>query len=292
MICHLCPRQCGVDRARQQGRCHSGETMRVARAALHFWEEPCLVGKGGSGAIFFTGCSLGCIYCQNRQISRGEGGREISTEKFLSLCDRLIEQGAENINLVTGSHFAAQIAEAFRQRKPAVPVVYNCGGYESVETLRLLEGLVDIYLPDMKYSDPQTAANLSAAPDYPEVAQAAINEMYRQTGAPVYNENGVLQRGVWVRHLVLPGHLENTYGVLDWFSSRFPKGEAGFSLMSQFTPNGACDSIPALCRRLTREEYEKATGYLYLCGIRNGFVQELSSAKEEYIPAFDGTGCD
>lgn len=290
MTCTLCPRRCGVDRTKSRGVCQSGEALRIARAALHFWEEPCLVGEGGSGAIFFTGCNLGCVYCQNRQISRGEGGVPVSAERLLEICDSLIARGAVNINLVTAGHFIPQIVSAFRQKKPAIPVVYNSGGYESVEALRLLDGLVDIYLPDMKYSDRAAASAFSHAADYPEVAKQAIEEMFRQTGKAVYDEKGLLRRGTWVRHLVLPGHLENTYGVIDWFSSRFPHGEAGFSLMSQFTPNGDTPQFPELCRRLTREEYDKAVGYLYLCGVEDGFVQELSSAREEYTPAFDGTG--
>ncbi|MBR1812167.1 MAG: 4Fe-4S cluster-binding domain-containing protein [Clostridia bacterium] len=288
--CTLCPRACRVDRgAGQRGVCGERDTVRAARAALHFWEEPCISGEGGSGAVFFSGCALRCVYCQNAAISRGGVGAEISSQRLREIFFSLIEQGAENINLVTPSHFAPQIAEALQGGLP-VPVVYNCAGYETVETLRRLDGLVDVYLPDFKYADPALAAAYSNAADYPAVAVAALKEMYRQTGAQVFDSRGMLIKGVQVRHLVLPGHLENTYGVIDAFSALFPHGEAGFSLMSQFTPTDACKHFPALCRRLTQEEYERAVDYMYLCGIENGFVQELSSAKEEYTPPFDLTG--
>ena len=290
MNCQLCPRQCGVDRAAGQvGYCRMGATIMAARAALHFWEEPCISGIGGSGTVFFSGCNLRCFYCQNHEISTAGKGYPVTPQRLREIFYELIEQGAENINLVTPTHFVPQIAEALREKLP-VPVIYNCGGYESVETLRLLDGLVDIYLPDMKYSDASLAARLSAAPDYPEVAERAIAEMFRQTGGQVYDGRGRLLSGVQVRHLVLPGFLENTYGVLDWFSSRYRKAGVGFSLMSQFTPTPACQSEPTLRRRLNPEEYERAVDYMYLCGITTGFVQELSSANEEYIPAFNGMG--
>lgn len=287
--CELCPRRCGIDRDKNAGYCGATSTLRAARAGLHLWEEPSISGENGAGTVFFSGCGLRCVYCQNHEISGGAVGTEITTERLREIFFELIEQGAECIDLVTPTHYAPQIARAMSGGLP-VPVVWNSSGYERVETLKMLDGLVDVYLPDYKYSDPAAAKRYSNAPDYPEVVRAAIEEMYRQTGRQVFFDKGTLIRGVQVRHLVLPGNLENTYGVIDAFSSLFPAGEAGFSLMSQFTPTPACEKYPELNRRLTPEEYEKAVDYMYLCGVENGFVQELSSAKEEYVPAFDGSG--
>lgn len=287
--CELCPRRCGIDRDKNAGYCGVSNALKAARAGLHLWEEPSISGEHGAGAVFFSGCGLRCVYCQNHEISGGAVGTEITTERLREIFFELIEQGAECIDLVTPTHYAPQIARALAGGLP-VPVVWNSSGYERVETLKMLDGLVDVYLPDYKYSDPAAAKRYSNAPDYPSVALAALREMYRQTGRQVFSEKGTLLRGVQVRHLVLPGNLDNTYGVIDAFSSLFPAGEAGFSLMSQFTPTPACEKYPELNRRLTPEEYEKAVDYMYLCGVENGFVQELSSAKEEYVPAFDGSG--
>ena len=289
--CTLCPRRCGTDRETKSGYCGVKNTIKAARASLHLWEEPSISGENGAGTVFFSGCPLHCVYCQNHKISGGGAGTEISPERLREIFFELIDRGASCIDLVTPTHYTPQIVAALTGGLP-VPVVYNCSGYESVETLKTLEGYIDIYLPDWKYSDPAAAKRYSNAPDYPEIAAAAIGEMYRQTGKQVFSENGMLLRGGQVRHLVLPGNLENTYGVIDAFSSMFPQGDAGFSLMSQFTPTPACEKYPELCRRLTPEEYEKAVDYMYLCGIENGFVQELSSAKEEYVPSFDGTGVE
>ncbi len=287
--CTLCPRRCGTDRETKSGYCGVKNTIKAARASLHLWEEPSISGENGAGTVFFSGCPLHCVYCQNYKISGGGAGAEISPERLREIFFELIDWGASCIDLVTPTHYTPQIVVALKGGLP-VPVVYNCSGYESVETLKTLEGYIDIYLPDWKYADPAAAKKYSKAPDYPEIAAAAIGEMYRQTGKQVFSENGMLLRGVQVRHLVLPGNLENTYGVIDAFSSTFPRGDAGFSLMSQFTPTAACEKYPEINRRLTPEEYEKAVDYMYLCGIENGFVQELSSAKEEYVPSFDGTG--
>lgn len=213
--CTLCPRACGVDRGRQTGRCKSGSAMRIARAALHHWEEPPLSGERGSGAIFFTGCPLGCVYCQNGEISRLENpGREISPKALCGIMQALVEQGAHNINLVTPTHFVPQIREALMLYKPPVPVVYNSSGYERVETLRSLSGLVDIYLPDFKYAESALAKVLSQAEDYPQAALAAIKEMVEQAGAPVCDEKGIMQKGVLIRHLILPGHTKNSLEAL------------------------------------------------------------------------------
>lgn len=290
MNCDLCPRKCNIDRAKGAGYCGMGNTLTAARASLHFWEEPCIAGFGGAGTVFFTGCNLGCVYCQNRAISRGGYGKEITPARLSEIFDELVYDGAETIDLVTPTHFADRIAEALRIRKPPVPVVYNCGGYESVKTLRMLEGLIDIYLPDFKYASPALAKRLSAAPDYPETALAAIEEMVRQTGDYALDEEGLLQRGVLVRHLVLPGQIENTLDCLDLLTDRFNEQNILLSVMSQYTPPPTPLGDPDLDRRLTRAEYDRVTDYLYLLGIENVYLQELSSAKEEYTPDFDGSG--
>ena len=290
MNCTLCPRRCGADRKNGIGFCGVGENPVVARAALHFFEEPCISGERGSGAVFFSGCNLRCVFCQNVQISRGAAGKEVTPKRLREIYFALIEQGAHNINLVTASHFAKAVAESLEGGLP-VPVVWNCGGYESAETLKMLEGKVQIYLPDFKYTDPALAARYSAAPDYPSVAEAAILEMYRQTGDYTVDDNGILQSGVLIRHLVLPDALQNTYGVIDRVRRLFPEdGHVLFSLMSQYTPVCDLPQFPELCRKLTEEEYEAAEQYLFDSGIEDGFVQDTESAEKEYIPAFDGTG--
>lgn len=261
--------------------------LRVARAALHQWEEPPISGTRGAGAVFFSGCTLRCCYCQNGRISAGGAGKDITPRRLREIFDELIAQGAHNIELVTATHFLPWILPALELRLP-VPVVYNCGGYERVETLRALEGRVDIYLPDLKYADGALAGALSGAPDYFPVACAAIREMFRQTGRPGYDENGVMQRGVIVRHLVLPGYPDNTRRVLDWLSETFAPGDVVVSLMSQYTPPAGMTG--RLARRVTAAEYRAAVSYMRACGITDGFVQERTSAEEAYTPAFDGTG--
>ena len=289
-ICTLCPRRCALDRTEKTGFCAVGSEPTVARAALHFYEEPCISGTRGSGTVFFAGCNLRCVFCQNETISRGRGGKAVTPQRLREIYFELIAQGAHNINLVTPSHFADAVAESLEGGLP-VPVVYNCGGYESVETLRMLEGKVQIYLPDFKYSDASLAAKFSAAPDYPVVAETAIREMYRQTGDFAFGSDGMLTRGVLIRHLVLPGHLPNTFGVIDRVRKMFPQdGQTLFSLMSQFTPVVDVPQFPELCRRLLEEEYTAAEQYLFDSGIEDGFVQDRESADTEYIPAFDGTG--
>lgn len=287
--CNLCPRKCSVDRSEATGRCRAGIKLTAARAGLHFWEEPCISGLGGSGTIFFSGCNMGCIFCQNMPVSRGTVGKEITVDRLREIFYELIDAGADNVNLVTPTHYVPQIAEALSRERLPVPVIYNTSSYEEVSTLRMLEGLIDVYLPDLKYADSELARKLSAAPDYPEKAVEAIGEMIRQTGAPVFSEDGMIERGTIVRHLVLPGFLENTYDVIDIFSSRFAD-MAMFSLMSQYTPPKKALVYPSLNRRLTEEEYSGAVDYMYLSGIEDGFLQELSSASEEYTPEFDLEG--
>ena len=287
--CTLCPRRCGADRTNGQlGFCRHPDKIYAARAAAHYWEEPVISGSFGSGAVFFSGCTLKCLFCQNGVISQENRGKEISTAHLREIFLKLIDDGVQNINLVTPTHFLPSILPALPPKLP-VPVVYNCGGYERVETLRELEGLVDIYLPDMKYSDPKLAGILSAAPDYVEIAKAAIAEMYRQVGSAVI-EDEIMQRGMIVRHLMLPGELDNTLGVLDWFSEAFPKGDVLFSLMSQYVPMGKAKTMPPYDRRITEDEYDAALSYLELLGIENGFTQDFSAATEEYIPDFSFEG--
>lgn len=265
-----------------------GETPVIARAALHYWEEPPISGKNGSGTVFFCGCNLQCVYCQNAEISRGKGGKLVDVNGLKSIYKDLISQGAHNINLVTGTHFIKAIAESLDEPL-SVPVVYNTSAYESQETLKLLESKVQIYLPDLKYSDNALAKELSFAQDYFETATKAIKEMHRQVGNYEIDENGIMVKGVIVRHLILPGYLQNTKKVIDWVKNNFREGEVLFSLMSQYTPTNNCLDGP-LKRRLTQDEYDTIEDYLFNSGIEDGFMQELSSASEEYIPPFDLTG--
>lgn len=281
--CTLCPRKCGVDRtAGQLGFCRMPAAVRVARAAPHYWEEPVISGNYGSGAVFFSGCTLQCVFCQNEQISRCGLGKTIDSIQLREIFLRLIDEGCENINLVTATQFLPDILPALTPKLP-VPVVYNCGGYESVETLKALEGLVDVYLPDMKYADNGLAKAYSAAGDYFAVADAAIGEMYRQTG-PAVVEDGRMTRGVLVRHLQLPGQLDNTLGVLDWFAEKFPENDVYFSLMSQYVPMGRAKSMPELNRTLTELEIDAAVSWLEFLGIEHGFLQDPASAVETFIP--------
>lgn len=288
MICNLCPRRCGVERTETGGRgfCRMPSVPVVARAALHPWEEPVLCGSGAAGTVFFSGCNLGCTYCQNGPISRENFGRAITPRRLREIFGELIAQGAQTVELVTPTHFVPFILPALEPPLP-VPVVYNCGGYESVETLRLLAGRVQVYLPDLKYADAALARDLSRAPDYFPVATAAIEEMYRQTG-PFVIENGLLRLGVLIRHLVLPGQMENTRRCLDWIAGRFRPGEVMVSLMSQYTPQPGAKG--SLSRHVTAAEYRAAVRYMENCGLTDGFTQERTSAREEYTPRFDLTG--
>ena len=290
--CNLCPRKCNTQRKALthsgKGFCNMGENPVIARAALHFWEEPPISGTNGSGTVFFSGCNLKCVFCQNEDISSGCFGKEVSLERLREIYLELINKGAHNINLVTGTHFINAIAKSLEEPL-TVPVVYNCGGYESVNSLKLLENKVQIYLPDLKYSDDELAIKYSDAPDYFEIATNAIKEMYRQVGNCEFDADGIMTKGVIIRHLILPNNLDNTKRVIDWVKENFNDGEVLFSLMSQFTPNKTC-KIPELSRRLTQEEYDEIEDYLFNSGIEDGFMQELSSAKEEYIPPFNLEG--
>ncbi len=289
--CKSCPRKCNVLRDERSGSgvCGQGTQIRIARAAPHMWEEPPVSGERGSGAVFFSGCALRCVYCQNYRLSRGEQGVAVTPARLREIYFELIDKGVHNINLVTAGHFVDGVLESLKDPLP-VPVVWNSSGYESVETLKRLEGRVQIYLPDMKYIDPGLAKKYSAAPDYPETAGRAIFEMYRQTGPYVLDTDGLIKSGVIIRHLVLPGALDNTKRVIDWVAGNFAPGQVLFSLMSQYTPMGRASDFPEINRRLTPEEYGEAVAYMDKSGIEDGFYQELSSAKEEYTPDFDLTG--
>ncbi len=283
--CNLCPRACGVDRTKgERGFCNMPDTPILAKAMIHMGEEPPIIGQRGTGAVFFSGCTLGCSYCQNIEISKY--GHGIQAMDLRRTFENLIERGAETLDLVTPTHFLPHVIEALSPKLP-VPVVYNCGGYESVESLKALEGLVDVYLPDLKYSDNSLGYKLSKCRDYFETATSAIIEMFRQTGK--YRiENGILKKGILIRHLVLPGYIDNSLGVVDWIGDHFKKDDILFSLMSQYVPN---EKLPTpMNRRITEDEYAAVESWMDFCGIRNGYTQEFSSATTEYLPDFNLEG--
>lgn len=285
-LCTMCPRACGVNRDINVGFCGEKNEFRIARAGLHAWEEPCISGTRGCGAVFFTGCNMRCVFCQNSEISQKGMGKIVSAERLTQIFYELKAAGAHNINLVTPTHYICRLAPLLED--VPLPVVWNSSGYESVSSLRLLEGKVSVFLPDLKFSQKAVAQKYAGAPDYFETAQKAIVEMFRQTG-PYQKKNGLLVRGVLIRHLILPENMENTFGVIDWVSRTFRPGEVLFSLMSQYTPYTELP-FEELNRRITKKEYITARNYMLKKGITEGFVQELSSAKEEYTPAFDFSG--
>ena len=289
MICELCPRNCRAERtdSKAGGFCREPAVPVAARAMLHQWEEPCLVGEKGAGTVFFTGCNLRCCFCQNTPISQQGLGRPITAARLREIFHELVDQGAACIDLVTPTHFTPVILEALGDEVWPVPVVWNSGGYEKPETLRLLEGKVQVYLPDLKYALPGPAKKYSAAEDYFDWAGPALLEMFRQTG-PYQMENGLLKRGVLIRHLLLPGELENTKAVIDWVAGTFRPGDVLFSLMSQYTPRPG--AVGNLARHVTKAEYRAAVEYMENCGVTDGYTQERTSAKEEYTPDFDLRG--
>lgn len=286
--CTLCPRRCGADRTQAKGRCRMPDAPVVARAALHHWEEPPLSGTQGAGTVFFSGCSLGCVFCQNDSISQNDFGKAISVAHLREIFFELIAAGAHNIDLVNPTHYAHVVAQALEDPLP-VPVVWNSGGYDRVETLAALEGKIQIYLPDYKYTDPDTARRYAGAADYPETACAAIREMVRQTGPYQLDENGILTRGVILRHLLLPGGLNQAKEVMDWVAETFPPHTILFSLMSQYTPWGKAADYPPLDRRLRKSEIRAAEAYFTNLGL-DGFTQGVEAAQADYIPSFDLTG--
>ena len=292
MKCSLCPRMCNVDREVTTGYCGVKQTLRVARAALHFWEEPCISGEEGSGAVFFTGCNLRCVFCQNFQIARAEQGKEITVERLSEIFLELQEQKANNINLVTATHYVPQVVEALKIAKEKglhIPVVYNCGGYETVETLKLLEGLVDIYLPDFKYVDHDRAKRYSRAEDYPEAAKKALAEMVRQQPEAEFDERGIMKKGVIVRHLMLPGGIKDSKAVVKYLYETYGN-QIFISLMNQYTPLPHVADYPEIDRKLKKFEYDRLVDYAISLGVENGFIQEGETAEESFIPAFTNEG--
>ena len=289
--CTCCPRRCGADRAGgKPGFCGVPENPVVARAAPHFGEEPCISGERGSGTVFFSGCTLRCVFCQNYEISRGRSGKEISVDRLRDIFLELRDQGVHNINLVTADHYVYAVREALDGLDLGIPVVWNCSGYESMEMLKALEGLVQVYLPDLKYLDPALAKRYSAAPDYPEIATAAIREMVRQTGPFVLDSDSMLQKGVLIRHLILPEQGENSKRVIDWVSETFQPDEVLFSLMSQYTPMGNLERFPELRWPVSPALDAEIYNHLMQSRIENGFYQDLESATGDMIPKFDQTG--
>ncbi len=289
MICTLCPRHCAAERTDTTGAgvCRVGSLPKVARAALHMWEEPCISGTRGSGAVFFSGCPLRCAFCQNEEISHGGVGEYVSVSRLADIFRELEDQGAHNINLVTAAHFVPAVVGALELYRPNIPIVYNSSGYESLDTLRMLGGVVDIYLPDFKYIDPAMAKLLSGAADYPDVAKAAIAEMRRQSGPAVYDEHGMMLRGTQIRHLILPGLTGDAMRILSYIRDTWP--DVPVSLMGQYTPCGRAISIPGMNRRITKKEYARVLAHMDAIGL-TGYRQALDSADGSFTPAFDLTG--
>lgn len=293
MACKLCPRECGADRDITTGFCGEKNEIKAARAALHMWEEPCISGENGSGTVFFSGCVLRCVFCQNGNIANGSTGKIISSERLVEIFLELQEKGANNINLVTPTHFVPQIIDALKAAKLRglnIPIVYNTGSYENVETIRALSGLVDIYLPDLKYFSSELSAKYSKASDYFYHASKAIDEMVKQVGEPTFDENGIMQNGVIVRHLLLPGCVEDSKKVVKYLYEKY--GDSIFiGIMNQYTPMpGIGEKYPELNRKITDEEYDELVDYAIELGVENGFIQEGDTALESFIPDFDMEG--
>lgn len=289
--CVLCPRRCGADRTKTVGYCGMSGTLRAAKAYLHKWEEPCISGERGSGTVFFSGCGLGCVYCQNEETARGKAGADITSGRLGEIFLELKEKGAHNINLVTPTHYVPHIIEALDNvgGKLAIPVVYNCGGYESAETLRLLDGYIDIYLPDFKYMDSAAAKRLSNAEDYPETAKASIAEMARQTGKCVFDGDGMMKKGVIARHLVLPSYTDDSKRIVEYLYKTYGN-DIYMSIMNQYTPMPRAKDYPEINRGLSREEYDEVLDFAADIGVENAFIQEGGTVSESFIPAFDGEG--
>ena len=288
--CRLCPRNCGADRQKSNGFCKSGKLSSVARADLHMWEEPCISGSRGSGAVFFSGCSLRCVFCQNHEISHTPYGQVLSDDALARVFLYLRDKGAHNINLVNPTHFAKNIINALGMVKKelGIPVVWNSGGYEKSETIASLHGLVDIFLPDLKYVSPALSGKYSSAPDYFDYAKSALDEMFRLVGYPEFDGDGMMKKGVLVRHLVLPSNVEESKKVIDHLAQNYDTNKLYVSLMCQYFPTHKAFDFPEISRRLTTLEYQKVLKYAREKGIINGFCQEKSSAKEEYVPQFFG----
>lgn len=291
--CRLCPRNCGVDRSKgQHGFCGAGASIRVGRAALHMWEEPCISGENGSGTVFFSYCTLQCVYCQNTQISQGHAGKEITIDRLAEIFLELQSQGANNINLVTPTHYLPQILTAIDIAKKNglnLPIVYNTSGYEKVEMIQMLDGYIDIYLPDFKYYSADAAKRYSNAPDYIETAKQALETMVRQIGKPQFDDSGIMQKGVIVRHLILPGRYDESKKLLAYLHKQYGD-DIYISLMNQYTPFAQAEHYPELNCKIPQKMYDQIIDYAVELGIENGFVQEEGTAEESFIPNFDGQG--
>lgn len=287
-ICNQCPRRCGADRDIKTGVCGVNTGYKVARAALHYWVEPCVSGEKGSGTVFFSGCSLKCVYCQNYRISSECYGKEITEDRLIEIFRELEARGANNINLVNPTHYTVQLASTLSKYKPSVPVVYNTGGYDSVESLKMLDGLVDIYLTDMKYVSPSVSLKYSKAADYFDVCSAAVREMKRQQGTDVF-ENGLMKKGLIIRHLVLPGNVSQAMRTLDWIKDNLPI-DTVISLMGQYIPCAKAAEYPTINRKLSEREYNLVLEYAEKLGFENVYIQELDSSSEEFVPDFDLSG--
>lgn len=287
--CVICPHNCGVNRLDGQvGRCKSRDTVKIALYSTHNFEEPCISGKKGSGTVFFSNCNMNCVFCQNYEISQQGKGREISIEDLAEIFIKQQEKNVENINLVTPTSYVPQIIEAIkiaREKGLKIPIVYNTNGYEKVETLKMLEGYIDIYLPDLKYSDDLLAKRLSKVDNYFQIATNAIKEMYRQTGRAIFNDYGIMQKGMIIRHLVLPNHILNSRRVLKWINDNM--SDVYVSVMAQYFPTYKAKEIEDINRKLTKEEYEKIENYLYRLNLENGYIQELGEHEEEYVPRWE-----
>lgn len=287
--CMLCPRKCGIDRTKKTGGCKSTDKIKIARAALHFGEEPCISGKRGSGAVFFSGCSLGCVFCQNQSLSHENFGKEISEKRLSEIFAELEAKGAHNINLVTPTHFVPSILKALDIYRPKIPMVYNCGGYESAETINMLKGYIDIFLTDIKYFSPEIAKRYSRAADYFEAAYESARQMIELTKAPAFDDDGMLKSGVIIRHLCMPSHRKDTIAVLKELK-RLPENSFLLSLMSQYTPGGDLTAYPEINRKITTFEYQSAVNTALELGLTRGYFQERESVGKEYTPSFDLTG--
>ena len=287
--CEICPFRCKVNRlSGQVGRCGCGDKIRVAKYQLHYFEEPCISGKSGSGTVFFSNCNFKCIFCQNYKISQEGKGNEVTIEELANIFLKLQQESANNINLVTPTMYTYQIIEAIkiaRVKGLNLPIIYNSNGYENVETLRDLRGYVDVYLPDLKYYADELAIKYSKAPNYFKIATKAILEMINQVGLPEFDENGMIKKGVIIRHLVLPGHIQNSKHILKWLKENV-EGKAYVSVMAQYFPTYKAKEDEYLNRKLTRKEYSEIEQYLYLLDIQNGYMQELGKHEEEYVPDF------
>ena len=287
--CAICPHNCGINRLNNQiGRCKSKATVKVALYSTHNFEEPCISGKKGSGTVFFSNCNMNCVFCQNYEISQQGKGKEISIEELADIFIKQQEKDVENINLVTPTSYVPQIIEAIkiaRDNGLKLPIVYNTNGYEKVETLKMLDGYVDIYLPDFKYSDNELGKRLSKVENYFEIATEALKEMYRQTGKVVFNDEGIMQRGMIIRHLVLPNHILNSRRVLKWINENMH--DVYVSVMAQYFPTYKAKEIDDINRKLTKEEYEQIENYLYRLDLENGYIQELGEHEEEYVPNWE-----